>query len=161
MKVHIAINLMHCRGHFRKKKKKERPLIRKAHTHAQKKSPLATGEKRTWYTSCQLEESELRATSILIIEGLGGAGAGRQQQRDRERMKRRDLYHHKAQEATLKQNYFKTLHYKLSGIISDGNATIILTVTFIYFINIYVNLIYFYNLHNGYNCHLLLQVSTF
>lgn len=39
MKVHVAINLMHCRGHFRKKKKKKRPLIRKAYTHAQKKAP--------------------------------------------------------------------------------------------------------------------------
>jgi len=45
--------------------------------------------------------------------------------------------------------------------ISDGNATVISTVTFIYFINIYVDHICFSNLHKGCHCYLLLQVSTF
>lgn len=96
MEVHIAINLMHCRGHFREE---ETADPRSTYTYSNK-STLATGE-RLQHTFCQLQGSELKATSTLFFWGGVGVGGG-SKGTERGWKEGRDLYHHKAQEAALK-----------------------------------------------------------
>jgi len=78
---------------------KKRRLTGEAHRHAQRNSTLATGEKRSWCTSYQLEGSELRAISILIVfRGMGSGSEGT----ERGWKERWGLYNHIAQETGLK-----------------------------------------------------------